>query len=385
MTAGKLLHGKRPRLIPIYDDKAVKPTLHVTQRTVWEAFWCIFRHADVRNQLAEIQAAVPTAEDLSLLRVLDIITWMSVDGVGDCRRDRDRALTSEYCELLKNSWRGPGGRSNLRTVQRHTSNLHAETEEGYKRHCGAGVSCLCASQRSAIGDRWRRSPGKDEERKQANFSPRAAVSMTTSWSEPSTWTPRYLSVTDRLLKLRYPATCVKCGGRPLGRDSRLVGLRSSVGDVHWLPPASDPRSLEIDPRLPLSLTPWRTHRRVQLAPRRNSWCRRKHRRREAEIDQKWGRLSGVVKFLSEDPQSTKAWAKGSEGERKLAAHLVRTVGERAVMLHDRKIPGSRANIDHLVVAASGIWIIDAKSYKGKVEQRDVGKWLQNGQQALRQR
>jgi hypothetical protein len=82
VTAGKLLHGKRPRLIPIYDDKAVKPTLHVTQRTVWEAFWCTFRHADVRDQLAEIQAAVPTAEGLSLLRVLDIITWMSVDGAG---------------------------------------------------------------------------------------------------------------------------------------------------------------------------------------------------------------------------------------------------------------------------------------------------------------
>jgi hypothetical protein len=101
----------------------------------------------------------------------------------------------------------------------------------------------------------------------------------------------------------------------------------------------------------------------------------KHRRREAEIDQKWGRLSGVVKFLSDDPQSTTAWAKGSDGERKLAAHLVRTVGDRAVMLHDRRIPGSRANIDHLVVAVSGIWIIDAKSYKGKVEQRYVGGWL----------
>jgi hypothetical protein len=82
-----------------------------------------------------------------------------------------------------------------------------------------------------------------------------------------------------------------------------------------------------------------------------------------------------VKFLSDDPQSTKAWVKGSEGERKLAAHLLRTVGDRVVMLHDRRIPGSRANIDHLIVAASGIWIVDAKSYKGKVEQRDVGKWL----------
>ncbi len=102
---------------------------------------------------------------------------------------------------------------------------------------------------------------------------------------------------------------------------------------------------------------------------------RKHQRRAAQIDQKWGRLSGVVKFLSDDPQSTKAWAKGSEGERKLADHLLRTVGDRAVMLHDRRIPGSRANIDHLIVAASGIWIVDAKSYKGKVEQRDIGGWL----------
>ena len=102
---------------------------------------------------------------------------------------------------------------------------------------------------------------------------------------------------------------------------------------------------------------------------------RKHRRREAQIDQKWGPLAGVVKFISDDPQSTKAWAKGSEGERRLAADLTKRVGDRAVLLHDRKIPGTRANIDHLAIAASGIWIIDAKNYKGKVEQRDVGGWL----------
>jgi len=82
-----------------------------------------------------------------------------------------------------------------------------------------------------------------------------------------------------------------------------------------------------------------------------------------------------VKFLSDDPQSTKAWAKGSEGERKLAAHLVKAIGGQAIMLHDRRIPGTRANIDHLVVAATGVWIVDAKSYKGKVEQRDVGGWF----------
>jgi len=45
------------------------------------------------------------------------------------------------------------------------------------------------------------------------------------------------------------------------------------------------------------------------------------------------------------------------------------------MLHDRRIPGTRANIDHLVVAATGVWIVDAKCYRGRIEQRDVGDWL----------
>ncbi len=37
------------------------------------------------------------------------------------------------------------------------------------------------------------------------------------------------------------------------------------------------------------------------------------------------------------------------------------------MLHDRRIPGSRANIDHIAIATSGVWVIDAKRYKGKVQ------------------
>jgi hypothetical protein len=36
---------------------------------------------------------------------------------------------------------------------------------------------------------------------------------------------------------------------------------------------------------------------------------------------------------------------------------------------DRRIRRSRANIDHIAVASSGIWVIDAKRYNGKVEVR----------------
>ncbi|MDQ6946677.1 MAG: hypothetical protein M3256_10495 [Actinomycetota bacterium] len=49
---------------------------------------------------------------------------------------------------------------------------------------------------------------------------------------------------------------------------------------------------------------------------------RRHEWREARIEEKWGRLDGVVKFVSDDPKSTMAWAKGSDGERRLAAHLL---------------------------------------------------------------
>jgi hypothetical protein len=88
-----------------------------------------------------------------------------------------------------------------------------------------------------------------------------------------------------------------------------------------------------------------------------------------------GRFAGLVKFLSDDPQSTRAWAKGSDGERRLAERLARTVGDRAVVLHDRRIPGRRSNIDHLAIAPSGVWVIDTKRYTGRVEHRDVGGWF----------
>ncbi|WP_239453423.1 MULTISPECIES: nuclease-related domain-containing protein [Microbacterium] len=38
---------------------------------------------------------------------------------------------------------------------------------------------------------------------------------------------------------------------------------------------------------------------------------------------------------------------------------------RRRVLHDRRIAGSRANIDHIVIAPAGVWVIDAKRYKGK--------------------
>lgn len=98
-------------------------------------------------------------------------------------------------------------------------------------------------------------------------------------------------------------------------------------------------------------------------------------RRERRIEQSWGPFAGMVKFLTFDPRSTTYWQRGAVGERRVANHLERAIGDRAVFLHDRRIPRSTANIDLLVVASSGVWIVDAKHWSGKVERRDVGGWL----------
>lgn len=71
-------------------------------------------------------------------------------------------------------------------------------------------------------------------------------------------------------------------------------------------------------------------------------------------------------------RSTAAWAKGADGEERLGRQLSENLSDIGHVLHDRKVPKTRGNIDHLVIAPSGIWIVDAKNYAGKVERRHVG-------------
>ncbi len=114
-------------------------------------------------------------------------------------------------------------------------------------------------------------------------------------------------------------------------------------------------------------------------------ARREYERRAAKhnerIEEKWGtgRVGKIAKFFTQEPQSIAAWAKGADGEGKIAKCLDRDLDDVATMLHDRKVPRTRGNIDHLVIAPTGVWIIDAKNYSGKVECRDIGNWRSDEQ------
>jgi hypothetical protein len=76
-----------------------------------------------------------------------------------------------------------------------------------------------------------------------------------------------------------------------------------------------------------------------------------------------------------EPKHIEAWARGAAGERRLGVELDRLPTSHIRVLHDRRIPASRANIDHLAVTPSGVFVIDAKSYKGRIERRDTGSRL----------
>lgn len=102
---------------------------------------------------------------------------------------------------------------------------------------------------------------------------------------------------------------------------------------------------------------------------------RRHRKRENRIREAHPRLGGLILALSEDSQSTRAWQSGAAGERKLGEKLA-SLGDTIVALHDRQVPKSRANLDHVVVGPAGVYVIDAKRYQSaKIAVRRSGGLL----------
>lgn len=53
-----------------------------------------------------------------------------------------------------------------------------------------------------------------------------------------------------------------------------------------------------------------------------------------------------------------------KGEELLGERLDELAERGARLLHDRRIPGTRANIDHIAISAAGVFVLDAKRYKG---------------------
>lgn len=104
---------------------------------------------------------------------------------------------------------------------------------------------------------------------------------------------------------------------------------------------------------------------------------RRQRARQDRVRANHPKLGRLILALRDDPQSTRAWDAGAAGEERLGCRLSDLAAEDLRVLHDRRIPGSRANIDHLAVTPTGVWVIDAKKYQGRPQPRSRAAFFAN--------
>ncbi|MGT2461381.1 NERD domain-containing protein [Sinomonas atrocyanea] len=180
------------------------------------------------------------------------------------------------------------------------------------------------------------------------------------------------------MRLRYAGICRLCGTLiPAGTRAVYESETKTVCCLECFAQSEKP-ARPPDPELPPErLTPSEPppiQSGVAGASARREYERRKAKD-EQRLREKWGRLGGLAVALSDERQSTKAWETGAVGEERLGSRLDSLAGQGVAVLHDRRIPGSKANIDHIAITPSGIWVIDAKRYKGRPELKVEGGFL----------
>jgi len=190
---------------------------------------------------------------------------------------------------------------------------------------------------------------------------------------PRVWLTPITKPLSEQMKLRYAGTCRLCGTN-LPAKTEAVYERATktvrcVACEHEEPALVEPAESAPTPEPPTTAEPG-----VAGLSAGREYERRKAKDEE-RLRAKWGRLGGIAVALSDERQSTTAWERGAVGEERLGASLDSLISDYFAVLHDRRIPGSKANIDHIAITGSGIWVIDAKRDKGRPELKVEGGLL----------
>jgi hypothetical protein len=94
---------------------------------------------------------------------------------------------------------------------------------------------------------------------------------------------------------------------------------------------------------------------------------RRRTNRETRVRNAHPHMGGLLLWLTDEPQHQRAFKTGQLGEVAVGESLEKRTAEGpAVILHDRRMPLGRGNIDHIAVAPSGVYVIDAKAHSGTV-------------------
>ena len=158
------------------------------------------------------------------------------------------------------------------------------------------------------------------------------------------------------MKLRYAGTCRVCETELPARSEAIYERETKTARCvsHDEPQPVEPP----DPGAPGASARREFERRAA--------------KREERIRAAHPKLGGFIHAVTDDPQSTRAWDTGALGEERLGSRLNELSTDLLRVLHDRRIPGTRANIDHLAVTPNGVYVIDAKKYAGRPSLRIEG-------------
>ncbi|HEY3544587.1 MAG TPA: nuclease-related domain-containing protein, partial [Propionicimonas sp.] len=164
-------------------------------------------------------------------------------------------------------------------------------------------------------------------------------------------------------RVKYDGVCARCGA-PLLRGTPAVWDRASRS-IQCIECPTEPEAPAEPLPIDEGIAGQSAHREYE----------RRAAKRDVAITERWGTglAAKVVRAVSAEPQTTRAWAIGAAGEEKLAAELAKVPG--LVVLNDRRVPGTRGNIDHIVIAPAGVFVVDAKNHQGTVEIRNRGSFL----------
>lgn len=161
--------------------------------------------------------------------------------------------------------------------------------------------------------------------------------------------------TMRVLRLRYGTKCAVCF-RALEPGTRAEW--NSVRKVAICMPCTKARPKGAVSRKSVA----GGSARAEARRRREKQQAQLQEAREARPIREWLRQA-----IAPEPDAGASYGRGAVGEETLGASLD-VVAEAGIIevLHDRRRPRTTANIDHIAVAANGVWVIDAKRYTGRI-------------------
>ncbi len=163
---------------------------------------------------------------------------------------------------------------------------------------------------------------------------------------------------SRPLKLRRPDVCAVCG------------KHLELGETGWWDPAA--KTVTCSNCRDLASAGADAH--GSATPDRGAAgasAGREHERRrttrETRVRNAHPHIGGLLLWLTDEPQHQRAFKTGQLGEVAVGESLEKRTAEGpAVILHDRRMPFGRGNIDHIAVAPTGVYVIDAKAHSGTV-------------------